>query len=567
MARVPFEGGNMPPRVLIVEDDLLQQEALKSALEKRGYEIETASDGLTAVQKLRTGGYDLALMDYHLPEVDGLQDFLVAEERPKLIAFTADSDDLARREAAQSVFDAIVPKPAGLPGLLTIIDQHLRSSVARQAVRAVEAIWRTLGLAGAPAVIALPEPTPLQAQMLRCYFDLSGQREPQAVLLLGREAADEAVAMRTNSAHFGLPFVDLTGSQSGADATFSAADHATWNAVAAAITRFTESRRVVARNIAQIAELDTRLLIYLFLSGLPFQPVSDVTARECVRYPGFFPEGETRLAAERLADRGLVERLFFERFHVCSSCGSSRLNVREECPACLSSHLQDTALIHHFRCAHQAAETDFIRGPHLICPKCRQQLRHYGSDYDKPGMITVCCDCGAVSAEPAIGFACLDCGVRTDGHAATTRDIFAYALTPKGIALLRRGAPRIVDSPRLAAAPIPPEVRDELRRSGPVAALIELHYGARERILASRGPAAFKAMRRLFLENLANILEGDCMLVSGPEADHLLVRSASPETLAGLNAELLEACQDMLTEGLEPELHLLKIPTDATPDQ
>ena len=84
----------MSHRILVVEDDGLQQQVLKSALENRGYDIEVASDGLTAVRMLRTGGFDLALIDYHLPEMDGLTSArvlhdLMPDERPKLIAVTA----------------------------------------------------------------------------------------------------------------------------------------------------------------------------------------------------------------------------------------------------------------------------------------------------------------------------------------------------------------------------------------------------------------------------------------------------------------------------------------------
>lgn len=561
----------MPSRVLVVEDDDLQQAVLTAALAKRGYEVETASDGLTAVRKLRAGGYDLALLDYHLPEIDGfasarlLRDLMAEEDRPKLIAVTAAADTLTSREASSGVFDAVVPKPLELPALLTIVDTHLRASTADRAMRAAEEAWRELGLAGAPAAIPLPQPTPAQAQLLRCYFDLSGRREPEVVLLLGPEAVDDAIAARAQSTHFTLPFVALAaGRQTDADATFSAADRSTWRAVAAAVARFAERRRLLARGTLQAVDLDTRLLAYVFLSGAAFQPSPEAASRECVRYPGYFPDGEARLAAERLAGRGLLERRFFERFHACGGCGSSRLNVREECPACRSSQLREVALVHHFRCAHQAPEADFARGPHLVCPKCHQHLRHYGSDYDRAGSAVACGGCGVISSEPTVGFACLDCGAHTDGDAASKRDVFSYALSESGAALLRRGAARLAAATPSTAAPLPQAIRDELERlDGVAVALVELRYGARERIIARRGEAGLAAMRRLFLDNLVSVIAGDCVAASGPETDHLLIRSAPPGALAELGPALLEACQEVLAEGLEPELRLLEIPIAA----
>ncbi len=557
----------MPSRILVVEDDDLQQAMLTAALASRGYEVEVASDGLTAVHELRAGGYDLALIDYNLPEIDGLasarllRDLMAEEDRPKLIAVTAAADSLGIREASWRVFDAVVPKSLELSALLTIVDTHLRAATAVQTARAAETAWRELGLGDAPAVIPLRHLTPAQAQLLRCYFDLSGRREPEAVLLLGPEAADDAVAARAQSPHFALPFVDLTGGYAGADASFSAADRSTWGAVASVITRFAERRRSLARGALQAADLDTRLLAYVFLSGRPFQPAPDFASRECVHYPGFFPDGEARLAAERLAGRGLLDRRFFERFHACGSCGSSRLNAREECPACHSAQLREVPLIHHFRCAHQAPEADFARGPHLVCPKCRQHLRHYGSDYDKPGTAVACGGCAVVSPEPAVGFSCLDCGARTGGDAAPKRDVFGYALTDKGAAALRRGAARLAaDAAPLAVAHLPEAIRDELARTGVAAALVELRYGARGHIVARRGETGFAAMRRLFLDNLVSAIEGDCVVASDPETDHVLIRSASRDTLAELTPALLEACQEVLAEGLEPELRLMELP-------
>ncbi len=561
----------MPSRLLVVEDDALQQAVLTSALQRRGYEVDIASDGLTAVRMLRAGGYDLALIDYNLPEIDGLssarllRDLMSEDDRPKLIAVTAAADSLGSREMSEGVFDAIVPKQLELSALLTVVDTHLRATTGDQTTRAAQASWRELGLSDVPAVIPLPAPTPAQAQLLRCYFDLSGRREPEAVLLLGPEAADHAVAARTYSSHFILPFVDLTGSHADADVAFSAADRSTWGAVASVVTRFAERRRLLARGATEADDLDTRLLAYLFLSGQPFQPTSDFASRECVRYPGFFSGGETRLAAERLASRGLLDRRFFERFHACGGCGSFRLNAREECSACHSAHLREVPLIHHFRCAHQASEADFIQGPHLICPKCRQHLRHYGSDYDKPGTATGCSGCGVISPEPVVGFACLDCGAHTDGDAATKQDVFGYTLTAEGAALLRRGTARLAADISPSAVHLPEAIRQQLARGGPVAALVELRYGARAHILAHRGETGFAAMRRLFLENLLNAIEGDCVVASSPETDHLLIRSAPPEALAALTPALLDACQEVLAEGLEPELRLLELPPAATP--
>lgn len=134
------------PRILVVEDDELQQSVLKSALESCGYAVEGAFDGLQAVRMIREGAFDLALVDYKLPEMDGLAtgrlilDLLGEGVRPRMIALTsAPTHLIARMADTGSAFDEIVAKSAGLPALLSTVERHLRSS-PRSATRRAAAV-------------------------------------------------------------------------------------------------------------------------------------------------------------------------------------------------------------------------------------------------------------------------------------------------------------------------------------------------------------------------------------------------------------------------------------------
>ncbi len=124
-----------PARILVIDDDECQQRLLTAVLERRGYVVETASDGLNAVRKIRDGCFDLALVDYGLPEMDGLaagtliRDMIGEDVRPRLIGFTATAGLLSDREGiARSVFDEIVQKSSDLQGLLRSVDRHMRAS-------------------------------------------------------------------------------------------------------------------------------------------------------------------------------------------------------------------------------------------------------------------------------------------------------------------------------------------------------------------------------------------------------------------------------------------------------
>ncbi|HET9208605.1 MAG TPA: ATP-binding protein, partial [Burkholderiaceae bacterium] len=60
-------------RVLLAEDNLINQEVARELLRAAGCEVEVADNGRRAVEMARTGGYDLILMDVQMPELDGIE--------------------------------------------------------------------------------------------------------------------------------------------------------------------------------------------------------------------------------------------------------------------------------------------------------------------------------------------------------------------------------------------------------------------------------------------------------------------------------------------------------------
>src|SRR5207249_883627 len=61
----------MAARILIVEDDAPLSNAVRSALERGGYEVDAAADGSAALRMLTTRAYDVVLLDIGLPFIDG----------------------------------------------------------------------------------------------------------------------------------------------------------------------------------------------------------------------------------------------------------------------------------------------------------------------------------------------------------------------------------------------------------------------------------------------------------------------------------------------------------------
>ncbi len=124
----------MAPRVLVVEDDDVQRMFLTDILLNCGIAADAAADGLTAITKARTGNYSLALIDYHLPEIDGLtaarlmRDMFEETECPRLIAITATPESLTLRESIKRpMFDALYAKPLDYPALLEAVTYQLHS--------------------------------------------------------------------------------------------------------------------------------------------------------------------------------------------------------------------------------------------------------------------------------------------------------------------------------------------------------------------------------------------------------------------------------------------------------
>ena len=59
------------PRILIVEDNDAERDALSRRLVRQGFEIGVAGDGAAAIERARMESPDLILMDWSLPVIDG----------------------------------------------------------------------------------------------------------------------------------------------------------------------------------------------------------------------------------------------------------------------------------------------------------------------------------------------------------------------------------------------------------------------------------------------------------------------------------------------------------------
>jgi signal transduction histidine kinase/CheY-like chemotaxis protein len=120
-APVPPDGGRLadrhPLRVLVAEDNGVNQKVALAMLRHLGYRADLAADGVEAVEAVRRVPYDVVFMDLQMPELDGIDATkqIIAEHppprRPRIIALTANAFDEDREQCLAAGMNDYVSKP------------------------------------------------------------------------------------------------------------------------------------------------------------------------------------------------------------------------------------------------------------------------------------------------------------------------------------------------------------------------------------------------------------------------------------------------------------------------
>jgi signal transduction histidine kinase/DNA-binding response OmpR family regulator len=106
-----------PLRVLVAEDNLVNQKVALAMLSHLGYRADLASDGIEAVEAVRRVPYDVVFMDLQMPELDGVGATrqIIAEHpngrRPRIVALTANAYEEDREACLAAGMDDYVSKP------------------------------------------------------------------------------------------------------------------------------------------------------------------------------------------------------------------------------------------------------------------------------------------------------------------------------------------------------------------------------------------------------------------------------------------------------------------------
>ncbi len=165
-------------RVLLVEDNPVNQRVALLMLERLGLSADVAANGLEAVAAVIRSPYDLILMDVQMPEMDGLEATrrirAMPGPQPRIVAMTAsalDSDVLACREAGM---DGFISKPVRREELGQTLLEHLSQQLGQaSASSSPDSTPSVESMIPQPYV---PDPQVLEASRLDELLDLTGSR-------------------------------------------------------------------------------------------------------------------------------------------------------------------------------------------------------------------------------------------------------------------------------------------------------------------------------------------------------------------------------------------------------
>ncbi|MBD8893654.1 response regulator [Roseibium litorale] len=601
-------------KILIAEDSPVTQDILKLLLTSKGYDADIARDGTEALKCLLDKRYALALMDFHMPGLNGSE--VVAEFRrladgkaaPVFVAMTADPAALLAEKNSCEQFAKVFPKPFDIDEVLDFIDfsqggagravvpEGLKLPVTEEpesggigpegsaAALAQETARRLRNTGGQPGISSLADAVEFQVSF--GSLSLRGLRWPEdvgpagvsvatrsylasgggydAVIVSEPALCEDLRALWEIGDLYLLPVIDENGSLGPcADVSVPSLPRGSvQRTIEETIRDFSEARMSVHVHIRQSKSLSDKVAASTYVRGNSLKPHYNANKKHGFDFDICLDAKEGAAAMAALSELGLTETVFFDRFHMCGGCRSVRMNVREECFSCRSPNLKESKFIHHFKCAYQAAEEDFRQGSDLVCPKCSRELRHFGVDYDKPGIIIRCQACGSSSSDTAVGFQCMDCGYHTDGEVAETTDVFGYALSEKGIAFVEEG-PVVIGGlqTKLRFAELPLELVIQLNKAAhdfsekeTPFSLITMSFPARREMVSEHGIRLVENSRVQMMENIKNYFGGNAVTYHGEAQDYVLINRVSPENARANLPQYLEAAQSGLRIDLQARM-------------
>jgi two-component system sensor histidine kinase/response regulator len=130
VTRHSLREGHRPLRVLLAEDNLVNQVLAKRLLEQRGHTVVVANNGLEALARLETATFDVVLMDVQMPEMDGFEATRAIREKEQaggsrlpILALTAHAMKGDKERCLAAGMDGYISKPLQITELFAAIER------------------------------------------------------------------------------------------------------------------------------------------------------------------------------------------------------------------------------------------------------------------------------------------------------------------------------------------------------------------------------------------------------------------------------------------------------------
>ena len=174
--KVTASAASRQTRLLLVEDNAVNQRVVLAMLRKKEYKIDVANNGQEALEKLKSAvdPYSLILMDVQMPVLDGLETTRAIRRNPSwnqlpIIAMTAHAMIGDRERCLEAGMNGYISKPVQQAGLISVIEQFLASGpgVAAPQANGVERILTAK---------LMQQDRALVSEMLRLFMEVAPGR-------------------------------------------------------------------------------------------------------------------------------------------------------------------------------------------------------------------------------------------------------------------------------------------------------------------------------------------------------------------------------------------------------
>jgi PAS domain S-box-containing protein len=186
-------GQRRPLRILLAEDNVINQKVATRILSQMGYRPDVVHNGVEVLEVLERAKYDVILMDIQMPDMDGLEATrqirkrYTGARRPWIIAMTANAMDSDRKDCFEAGMDGYLSKPVRIEALEAELTRS-SENVGQAVDFSVLAKFGEMTGSGADAVRELveifSEETPQTLQQIRVDID---RKQAQGISILAMQ--------------------------------------------------------------------------------------------------------------------------------------------------------------------------------------------------------------------------------------------------------------------------------------------------------------------------------------------------------------------------------------------